>query len=451
MPNTPTSAASTEVARILESAQRLGIEMDEGEALQWLTAIAAGQTGEVVVDTRTGVFGHKVTMLDFSSQELERFRRIGKLVELPERPGVVESALALSGSAAQSKINTFPGDCDYFERVNIKAATREEACIILADLLREKAANTTEGPGYRMLEVKFGSYPYDVLRDGKAVRHGNPIAWKPEEIKEGKLHAFWPDGTPATITWEDVATDPGWCKLDWIIADAARGQLSNASNMLDVTWEAPDGTITPLDGFLDPYFQEVYLEAESLPIFSKLARQVSDNALDDYVAQLENEVNKYLSKDLNYGKAARRMYNIFRLTGRYHEAAFIRELFDEPATVLYQVWSLIRTLNEAAAPGSQVTLDTLLAQSDNLILTVIQVLDGEMEVEIVRQLLRLRDSIVRQEYGDERGMQVETAQAQVINIVNNFFHERLTAVPTIKEYMDRYMVQKVAEASVKAE
>ena len=45
----------------------------------------------------------------------------------------------------------------------------------------------------------------------------------------------------------------------------------------------PDGTITPLDGYLDPYFQEVYLEAESVPIFSKLAQHVSANALDEYV------------------------------------------------------------------------------------------------------------------------------------------------------------------------
>jgi hypothetical protein len=41
---------------------------------------------------------------------------------------------------------------------------------------------------------------------------------------------------------------------------------------------------------------------------------------------------------------AKRLYNIFRLTGRYPEAAFLRELFDEPATMLYQVWSLIRTI-----------------------------------------------------------------------------------------------------------
>ena len=127
--------------------------------------------------------------------------------------------------------------------------------------------------------------------------------------------------------------------------------LSNASNMLDVTWEAPDGNIIPLDGYLDPYFQEVYLEAASVPIFSKLAQHVSANALDDYVEQLEHEVHKYLTKDVNYGKVAKRMYNIFRLTGRYEEAAFLRELFDEPATILYQVWSLIRTIDDAYSSG----------------------------------------------------------------------------------------------------
>src|SRR4030042_1449829 len=114
---------SAELTRILESARRLGVELDEADALQWLSAIAAAQTGgEIVVDTRTGVFGHKVSMLDFSPQDLEHFRRIGTLVEFLDRPGVVETALALSGSAAQSKIQSYPGDCDYFERVHIKGA-----------------------------------------------------------------------------------------------------------------------------------------------------------------------------------------------------------------------------------------------------------------------------------------------------------------------------------------
>ncbi|MRR31050.1 hypothetical protein EG834_12175, partial [bacterium] len=126
------SSASDEMTRIVESARRLGVEMNENEATQWLTAIAAAK-GEVdvVVDAREGIFGHRISMLDFSPERLAYFRKIGKLVEFNDEPGVVETALALSGSAAQSRIQTYPGDADFFERVNIVAPTRTAACAIL--------------------------------------------------------------------------------------------------------------------------------------------------------------------------------------------------------------------------------------------------------------------------------------------------------------------------------
>jgi hypothetical protein len=428
-----------DLSRIIESARRLGVEIDEGEALQWLSAMAAHQAegDTIVVDERTGVFGHRVTMLDFSPEDLTHFREIGRLVEFEDRPGVVETALALSGSAAQSKIQTYPGDADFFERVNIRAETRDEACRILGEIMREKALSTAEGPTYRLIQVRFGSYPYDVVRDGQPIPAGGPVAWTAEEVEAGQIDVLRGDGTPAVVTWDEVGGEPGWCKLDWVIADPVRGELANASNMLDATWEAPDGQITPLDGYLDPYFQEVYLEAESIPVFSKLAQHVSADALDDYIAQLEREVNKYVTKDINYGKAAKRMYNIFRLTGRYHEAAFLRELFDEPTTMLYQVWALIRTMDEASQPGSTISMDNVLAQADRLILGVIDALEGDQETEIVRYLLRLRDSLSRQKVGQELTAEAEAARAEVINIVNNFFYEKLTAVPEIRGYMDR--------------
>ena len=429
---------SEDLARIIESARRLGVELDEAEALQWLTAMAATEASQdVVFDTRTGVFGHKVVMLDFSPEDLAYFREIGRLVEIEDQPGVVETALALSGSAAQSKIQTYPGDCDYFERVNIIAETREAACRVLADVMREKALSSEKGPTYQLIEIKFGSYPFEVVKEGEILKKGYPIAWSAEEIRAGQIEAFKTDGTRAVIRWEDVMLDPGWCKLDWVVADPVRKRLANASNMLDVTWEAPDGAITPLDGYLDPYFQEVYLEAESIPIFAKLARHVDADALDDYVAALEKEVRKYVTRKLNYGKAAKRMYNIFRLTGRYYEAAFLRELFDEPTTMLYQVWSLIRTVDDAVMPGASISMDHILAQADRLILAVIEALEGAKETEIVRYLLRLRDSLTRQTSGQELIPEAEAARAEVINLVNNFFYEKLTALPYIKSYIEK--------------
>lgn len=391
----------------------------------------------MAIDVRQGVFGHRITLLDFSPERLEYFRRVGKLVEFSDVPGLVETALALSGSAAQSRIQSYPGDADFFERVNIKAATREEACRVLAKIMREKALAAARGETYQLIEVKFGSYPQDVEHKGRLHKAGTPIAWTPAEIEAGRLsETFIKDG-PLEIGWDEAALEPGWCKLDWVIADPIDQTLVNASNMLDVTWEAPDGRITPLDGYLDPYFQEVYLDAESIPIFTKLAKQVDSNALDDYVAALEKEVRKYVTASPNYGKAAKRMYNIFRLTGKYEEAAYLRELFDEPATVLYQVWSLIRTIDDTFTSGSSLPLQTLLHETDRLIVTVVDVLEGEKETEIVRMLLKLRSILGNEVPGQELSPQAEAARDEVINLVNNFFYEKLTGVPQIKEYMEQ--------------
>jgi hypothetical protein len=375
-------------------------------------------------------------MLDFSDEDLDHFRRMGRLVEFVDVPGKVETALALSGSAAQSKIQTYPGDADYFERVNILAESREEACRILGDLVREKALSTLSGTDHALMEVRFGSYPKDVLRDGRLESEGGSISWKPEEIEAGRIVAATPEGEPFEITWEESARDPGWTKLDWVVADPVRKQLVNASNMLDATWEAPDGSITPLDGYLDSFFQEVYLEAESIPIFSKLVKHVSGDALDDYVSQLRKEVKKYFSQTPNYGKAAKRLYNIFRLEGRYAEAAYLRELFDEPTTMLYQVWSLIRTIDESFQPGSKIDRATIVGQAEKLILAVVEVLEGEEEIEIVRRLMRLRDLLVKDVKNGELSPQASAARAEVINVVNNFFYEKLTSVPTIHEYIE---------------
>ena len=432
-----TEPQQSDLKRIMESAKRLGVEIEEEEALQWLTNMAVyKESGEISMDTRSGVFGHKMTMLDFSSKELEYFRRIGKIVEFEDVPGKVETALALSGSSAQSKIQSYPGDCDYFERVNIISPTREEACKILAELMRNKALDYFQGPTYQLIEVKCGQHPKDIVISGREIKAGSPISWHPDQIKAGKIDGFTKEGEQIAVTWDEVRNNPGWCKLDWVVADPIRKQLANASNMLDVTWEDSNGEITPLDGFLDPYFQEVYLEATSVPIFSKLAQHVSANALEDYVSALEREVYKYLTKDVNYGKVAKRMYNIFRLTGRYEEAAFLRELFDEPATILYQIWSLIRTIDDAYIPGSSITHKQMVDATDKLIFEVIKSLEGDAETEIVKHLLNLRDALSQPEARDTLTAEAEAARAMVINIVNNFFYERLVSLPTIKDYMD---------------
>jgi len=439
--------AFTDIEKVVESAKRLNVELNIEEAREWLKSIEGtdGAWDEIKFDDRTGVFGQNIAMLDFDPARLDYFRHIGKLVEFVDTPGKVETALALSGSSAQSKFQKFPGDCDYFERVNIIAETKEKACQILAEIMREKALSTLKGPSYQLIEVKLGSYPADFVKGNRTFSAGSPISWAPDEIEKGEKVGFSPDGKELTITWGEAAQDPGWCKLDWVVADPIEGSLANASNMLDVTWEAPDGTIVPLDGYLDPYFQEVYLQAESVPIFSKLAQQVSADALDEYVKALEGEVKKYVTKSINYGKAAKRMYNIFRLTGRYQEAVYLRELFDEPASMLYQVWSLIRTVDDAINAKSHFKEEQLINQAENLMFEVIRVMEDAREAEIVSRIMKFRDAIKNQEEYAAMSAQAEAARDELINVVNNFFHEKLTAIPEIKTYIEAFQ-QEVHKA-----
>ena len=455
-----TAYAQHEVEQIIKTAKLLGVEVDETDVAQWLTAMAAADTMEWAMDADAGIYGHEITLLDFDKATLDRYRHIADIVQLPDLPNV-ETAISLAGSAAQGVIQRYPGDCDYFERVNIEAQTREEACRILADLMRDKALDKFEGPGYQLIEVKFGTWKVDVIKDGEHLRAGSPVSWAPDEVKAGKMHVFRASAESAPtsptesaptstaesaptssaesweVEWEYGCLDPGWCKMDWIIAEPEKGRVVNASNMLDVTWEAPDGSITPLDGFIDPYFQEVYLEAESVPLFSKLVHHISPRALDEYVQQLSGEVYKYTHKHVNYGKAAKRMYNIFRLTGRHHAAALIRELFDEPAALLYQVWSLLDTMDDAGQPDSTIDRETLVQQTDELIRNVVEVCEGPLETEIVMALIRLRDDITgRTDLGAGWDTLIAKSRSKTEELVNKFFEAKLLGIPEAREFLD---------------
>jgi hypothetical protein len=437
--NEQSISAEEQVEKIIEAAEKLGVEVDEADATQWLTAMAAGQAavGDIAVDARTGIFGHRISLLDFDPEVLERYRQLAEIVEIPDQPQV-QTAISLSGSAAQSRVQLFPGDADFFERVNIITPTQEEACQILGDLLRAKALSRFKSDDYELVEVKWGTFQQDVVRDGVLMKAGSPISWNAQEVKDGQFDVFTPDGDLVTIYWDYGCQDPGWCKLDWVIAEPERGRVVHASNMLDVTWETPDGDIVPLDGFLDPYFQEIYLEAESIPLFTKLVKHLSPDALQDYVTQLKGEVTKYSRHDpKNFGKVAKRLYNIFRLTGRWPEAAFIRELFDEPAALLYQVGSLLDTLDEAIT--NQVALDrnALIDQVDGLIRAVIRVCEGPTEEKIVDALLKLRDDLTgRRDLGEARDELLTESYGLVGELVNQYFEERLLLMPEITAYLD---------------
>jgi hypothetical protein len=424
------------IASVLAAARDLGVELDADEAEAWMASMSSEAAGSLVVDVDSGVYGHRVTMADVDDASVARFRQMARIVGFEDRPPQVLTALALAGSAAQARVHRFPADADFFERIHITAPTREAACDLLADVIRDKAAATLGGAGYRLHEVKFGTWPADVTLAGGTVRAGSPVSWTSADVERGEISYRTGSGATATFSWADAAKDPGWCKLDWVIADPERGTLANASNSLDVTWEAPDGSVTPLDGFLDPYFQEVYLDSDSIPLFSRLVKHLGADAVAEYVEVLNHEVHKYTVTESNHGKVARRLYNIFRITGRYAEAAYIRELFDEPVGALYQLAALLRTVDDAADSPESFQADALVREVDTLIMSAIGALDGPTEAEMVARLLRVRDAVASSAAEASYETELEAARTDAMRAVDEFFKRALRAVPTIAAYLD---------------
>jgi hypothetical protein len=190
----------------------------------------------------------------------------------------------------------------------------------------------------------------------------------------------------------------------------------------------------------EPGVEDGSLETEAIPPAQRLGMEMRADAITAYIERLTDEVHAYTVDEPDYGKAARRMYTIFRITGRDEEAAYIREMLDEPVTALYDVTALLRTLDAAANAGDAFETDAMVTQVDQLIMSAIRALDGPSEAEMVRRLLRLRDALRQRSGSIGRADEISEARADAMSAPNAHFKRLLTAVPSIASYLDSVSV-----------
>jgi hypothetical protein len=65
----------------------------------------------------------------------------------------------------------------------------------------------------------------------------------------------------------------------------------------------------------------------------------------------------------------------------------------------------------------------------------------------VKSLLELRQTLETQKTGEARSTEVEAARAQVVNLINTFYHDRLVLRPTIREYIDHMQAEPAEPAA----
>ena len=78
----------------------------------------------------------------------------------------------------------------------------------------------------------------------------------------------------------------------------------------------------------------------------------------------------------------------------------------------------------------------LVSQVDQLIMAAIGALSGPSEAIVVSHLLRLRDELSGRIKAD-REHDIAPIRDQTMSIVNDYFREKLLALPSIAEYMEQ--------------
>lgn len=333
-PNLPERAAAgmpvlvpEQVLAELEiAARRAGIAVEAERSREWLVALLEALTteDEWAYHAHHGIAGHELVLVDFDPAWTNLLREIGQVVATPDSANV-RAGLAIAGSAALGRAHPYPSDIDYFERVHITAPTREDACQLLLQAIRDVIARAAEHAGFRFEELMLGVANHSVLR------------WTPEDFARGAVVVASDAGSEVTIRLEEAVAKPGFIKLDWIVDRVEVGGPWRVSKVIDATWQSPNGGIVGLDGAIDGDYQQVYLDADGAALAAAIAGILKDG-IADYVIAMEREAAHYAQcRPPDFVKVAKRLYNLCRFTHRFGEALFLRELFDEPAARIHQV------------------------------------------------------------------------------------------------------------------
>ena len=163
--------------------------------------------------------------------------------------------------------------------------------------------------------------------------------------------------------------------------------------------------------------------------------EVSGWACQAYVEHLEREIDGVIGREpKNVARAAVLLYDLCRVTGHAEEAAYLEQVFDRPGIVLFQLSVLLRSVQPALLGSPDAALHEAAVQVGDLLRLVLLALEGVDDPAIVDALFDLHDSLEEA----ERSGRPEAFASSVNHLtqhINDFFFDRLTALPALREYV----------------
>lgn len=403
-------------------AEQKHFSIDRTKADAWISSMYE-DTDFIDVDKNNNILAPRVAMLDFvaPSDTLSLARQISAITKPNANATDLDTTIVLSmaGSTAQNRVQRFPGDLDFLARVVIEAESAAEArrglAAIVADLVTRQPQHADLD--YDFIEVKYGK-----------TSTGAPITWSREEVIDGEKTI---DGQ--TYRFND-ASDHLFIKADWIFARHHDGLLLNTSVMFDPIWKKPDGSYQTLDASLDVFVQEIYLSAadQAKQTITSLFNALPASLMDTYKTGMRGEIIKHAKKN-NYGKVAKRLYNLLKVERDFVSAVYVGEIFDEPTLKLYELWSRLKGVEEALT-NSALDHGDCRAMMDLMIREANQS-DLPNKPTYLNDLNRIRNGINTNMDNAAWSSDVRAVQTKMLNEVNQWIKPILEANPAVRAYL----------------
>lgn len=295
----------------------------EAESLYQLgtASVVSGQRDYTPTDTSMIGFGLEGPVQNFDLTRMSGdMRRAADGIRVGQAG---ESFFALGGSGAQNRVQQFPGDVDFAERVHIDAP-HDEAASIIAARLQNSVSRMEADPGMLFKEIKT-EYR---LPDGSVDR----LRWNAEEIELG--YKIMPDGSQMGLA--DAVAGSRFVKIDAF--STQDGRFKETTSALTLSYTTEDGIPMTFgqNRIQLERFQGVFLYGES-DLLDRLA-PVTEDTTREFIQLMDNQVVDYTRPGHeDYLKTAKRMFTRAQTEGDLETMNGLAPLFQGRAAALNEV------------------------------------------------------------------------------------------------------------------
>jgi len=295
-----------------------------------------------ILDTNPDILLFEPTFRKFETSSSSQFEHI---MSLKTDEGDAYRVLnSVSGSQAQNEINSYPSDFDFKEFIEIRTETMEDGIEELRKILIINFQKFVNSKEIQITEFKIGKYRYiDVDGNAQEIK----LNWNLEELQKGEkiVHI---DGKDIIISFSQNIQNlepSDLIKFDYLTIFS--GIFKDCSKIIDFRLKKENQECLYEHIFI-PFscVQDIYFDDPSK--FDLVSKTSDQEIIFSFYQSMIDHFNLFIECDLgsekcNPLKAAKRAYNILKISSLIQKGREISSIFNSELSRIYQIGSDLDT------------------------------------------------------------------------------------------------------------